>query len=571
MSQLHPLNLFDRQLSDSVKRFVEELNSTQYKTVDEIGSIYNQILSEITGKAGVPALELINILVRSGEPASSIKWNKYTELMSEDIQLLRNQLDLLRSLVVTTFNTITDDVNAAENRNNALKSRISSLLLYSGAEDANLITFGDFFFNDDSFDYDLMNPDAPLVIVSSGSLTLDTESLTEITNTAKINILDSSNGFPGNNQMVINPTNAEYNQLLESYNYTFAAELDPRNDVNTLLDTNPDTWFEYEAFKVSSANKAKAKSFNFTYKINGETINWAEGPDDDELNFDFQMEFDSAVIINSITYVGYFMEEYVGPPVRINAVNVSLDGVNWTSVSSGPIYIGSGKTIADNQNIYLDRYTWRFPKENVRYIKFEIEQPESVNVPMGHVYWEQNEQRVQGPVPNLEKIRDYYLATSVSNEDIDITPGKREVFWSPRWMIGIRDINIQSNIYKTTGTMITKPFRVPANIDRVAIESDIFIPSSYDANTQWVRFYVSPDDGKNWHQIARVQDDIFGLKEVLAFNDPLPEIFKEPGVDYKTTSEAVKSLRLRIDIDRSPLDTSSAPIVRWFKLKVITK
>lgn len=183
-----------------------------------------------------------------------------------------------------------------------------------------------------------------------------------------------------------------------------------------------------------------------------------------------------------------------------------------------------------------------------------------VNTPSQTTY-----QRAEGPIPSLNNVTQQYTSRqSVVGGLVQ----RREMFDGKRWAIAIQDVGLEAFTYQARGVVISREFKVNSLIDRVAIEADVEVPESYPASVQWVRFYISPDDGVNWIPISPIQDDYNGVPEVVAFNDPLPAEFREPGVYYFNSSKAVDRLRVKIEITRPGTIDTTSPMVHWYKLKI---
>jgi hypothetical protein len=105
-------------------------------------------------------------------------------------------------------------------------------------------------------------------------------------------------------------------------------------------------------------------------------------------------------------------------------------------------------------------------------------------------------------------------------------------------------------------------------VDRVSIEASSYIPESFSPEGSWIRYYISPNDGLNWYQISRIQDDYIGIPELLAFNDPIPVEFREKNVGYHTVPNTVNSVRLRVDLLRPSDQKGLTPALYWYKIKV---
>jgi hypothetical protein len=146
---------------------------------------------------------------------------------------------------------------------------------------------------------------------------------------------------------------------------------------------------------------------------------------------------------------------------------------------------------------------------------------------------------------------------------------KKEYFIGKRWAIGIRDIGVEELKYNPSGIMVSKLFKFNGVVDRVALEANTVIPNTFTLGSgQWVKYYVSPDDGITWVPISNIYDSVMGVKEIVAFNDPLPSEFREENITYKNVNNLVTSLRVKIEMSRPEELVSSSPVVRWYKLKV---
>jgi hypothetical protein len=176
--------------------------------------------------------------------------------------------------------------------------------------------------------------------------------------------------------------------------------------------------------------------------------------------------------------------------------------------------------------------------------------------------------RELGPLPPAENPQYYFEARNSTVNDLI---QKKEVFKGKRWAIGIRDISIVTNKYDTKGFLVSKKFDIPGIVDRVALEADVSIPNDWDSSVNWIKFYISPDNGSTWYQISRIQDDFLNIPEIIAFNDPTPQDLREPGVGYYNVKNTVKSIRLKVEITRPDTAQNSTPVLKSYKLKVIQR
>lgn len=77
-----------------------------------------------------------------------------------------------------------------------------------------------------------------------------------------------------------------------------------------------------------------------------------------------------------------------------------------------------------------------------------------------------------------------------------------ETWWDKiRWAIGIREIGIYSFQYVEASEIVSIPFRSPKPISKVSIKVDELIPATYPQSQRWIQYFISGDNGNNWHRI----------------------------------------------------------------------
>lgn len=354
------------------------------------------------------------------------------------------------------------------------------------------------------------------------------------------------------------------------------------------------------------------------------TVSWADGIDDNVLRMNIEFDLASQNVVNLITFLPFGLINNKNAPIFVKTVSVSSDRTEWFTLNPENLWISNSidKQIS-NINAEVINVGQAFWVNNntdlVQFIRFEIQQPASLTANIGHLYYVTKGSdgvglpnypidvpslttttssvatatsaayddaatstvlaqastnrpdapfRRLGPIPPIDNPLYYNVnASKVSNDLIQ----KREFFVGNRWAIGVRDISAYSNMYQENSKLVSKRFDIAGIVDRVALEADIQIPSSYDSSQRWVKFYVSPDNGTQWFEIARVQDDFEDVPEIIAFNDPTPQELREPGVAYQDVSGTVTSLRLKIEITRPEDSQSLSPVIKSYKLKVVKR
>lgn len=605
MGQVVPSVLFHAQ----ALKLIDDLRTAYQTGVGSLDDLVVQIrgaLLDFEDTLGTPFFEFEPVV--DGEPPLSAKMNRLWDNLTHDINVLEQQADIGRSAAVFAHNLIVTEIMKSKNANARVSNKLKTLQLYSKAVDSSIVTFGDHFTSTDFIDFTKIPNDQRPFFMGDGYVTLGQEGqLQDLTAASAVRILDTSNGFSGNLHEVSGDlrtvtftrnATATYTPILGTVNdphgHTelntdgllvvqepiFKAETDLRGDLSAVVDNSPSSWFEYEYCQIDPALRLNpSQNMNFTYQKrlaatadsseSSTTVNWATGPPNDVLQLDLEFDLGSLQTVNFITYVPYNLQDNSNYPVKVLQVQTSIDRTNWNPVLPLNVVIGPSANLAagTSDTTTVGDAIWSFTGRPMRYIQMSIAQSQPVgNVQLGHVYYlDQDDKRVEGPNPTVTNPAAYY-GPDVRKVDNNIQ--RREVFSGKRWVIGIRDVSIQQINHVISSTVVTTPLRVGGLVDRVSIDADVAIPTEYDNSDSWINFFVSPDDGKNWYQISRVQDDFNGVPEVVAFNDPLPVELQESGVGYYTVQGAVTALRLKVVMHRPANLPSTTPVLHGYSMRV---
>ena len=621
MTQLSPSTEYESKavaLVLEMRNFI--MDAQKNISYEEVSSRFRDIQTKFRTIMGKPLTEYIPFV--KGEPARSDKVNKFLLSVQSDISILEEQIELMRSSSVYLYNNMSVEIEKARNLNAQAINKVKTLQLYSSSSKNEVTIFGDFFKSDQLFDTEKVEISKRAYLDISGQLTLNKASVSSINplNNAVVTILSSSNGFPGRlvevEELSSDTTNSP---LTQNPMYRFMAEVDPRSELDYVIDNSPASWFEYEKNLVSSEDRVKANNFGFAYTISkniasnkdhkieysapyDSNIDWADGPSNNTLRLDLEFDLQSIKTVNNITYTPFDLEENKNSPVLIKSVEVSSNKTTWNTLYPTNVRVGADAnldTASVGGRVAIKNAVWNLEDDQVRYIRFHLEQDKSIDTKIGHIYYRTPKkivrrqevdaatpnmytisedivggERVEGKIPTTDKPDRYYDPSfSISNVEPGVTTSNAlvkevEIFNGKRWAIGVRDITVNQSEYVETSVMISKPFRINGTVDRVSIEAESFIPSSFSKDKLWIKYYVSPDNAANWYQISRIQDDYLGIPEILSFNDPIPSEFREQNIGYYFTSNAVNSLRVKVELSRPSSGKNLTPILYWYRLKV---
>jgi len=574
MGDMVPSVLLYGQAAGLLEELKEAQETGAVKDTADLIQELSAVLTTFQDSAGRPLLRYEE--VSETEPPYSEKMNRFWKRAEKDINLLQQQVDILRAATVFSHNLVATEVLHAKNDNARLNNKLKTLQMYSNSIDSSIITFGDTFNSFEFIDIDSVSPSNRAALFHAGHVTLGQEGdMVNLSQDASIKILPMSNGFLGNNQEIDDPTEAPVDAETGDRLYTFKAEMRTYDDMEAITDDEPNTWIEYERYHLTESQKLSAKNMNFVYsKVddddNVERIDWATAPPGRVLKLGLEFDFHRIRNLNSIDLTPYGLEDNINYPILVRQIQTSPDGTDWTRVFPTNVWIGTDMNLQAARtanNVVIDRALWAFESRPVRYVRVFIEQHHSVQSNVGHAYWVERRNpdiRVEGPIPP-EDNPTRYMDNRVMGELIQ----RREYFPGKRWAIGIRDLLMQQVEYKDNSTLITRPLRVGGLVDRVMLESaDIQIPPDYPEEDHWVKFFVTPDDGENWYQIARIDDPFQEVPEQISFNDPLHESLREHNVINYVTDAPVTTLRLKVELSRPAELKSTTPVLKSYVLKV---
>lgn len=165
------------------------------------------------------------------------------------------------------------------------------------------------------------------------------------------------------------------------------------------------------------------------------------------------------------------------------------------------------------------------------------------------------------------------LSSSFSDSGWAISRTWLETYWDKiRWAIGIKDIGLFTYEYASIGEIVSAEFKYPAEIEKVTLKVDEFIPLKYPNTQKWIHYFVTADNGANWYRInpldttSTYSGNGF-VPRILNFNS---EFISENDDSnrYIRTESPVKSLRFKAVLLRPTGDEfkESSPILKGYRL-----
>lgn len=420
------------------------------------------------------------------------------------------------------------------------------------------------------------------VNTSDGILTLRQSSKASAS-IAKIEIDNEvSNGFPGNTHCVDTLNNELH----------FIGQDGLHFNPSTMIDSNKDTWFEYELFSVTDEIRKQCNSYGFEYD---EGISWVNNKDILKLKLIVHLATDKTCSWVTITP---YLSEIKG------IKNCYLEKCEVIT-SSNNVY-----EVAVNQ-VFDDTLVFPFPSQEVNRVELTFVQPSKYLTKVGHFYY------TSADTSNMSIFQDYDYSdmfARVDGEKLSVgllgakydpttkwityadskseLPSdeyvKNKLFTLPestiarksgqeiidayRYMIGIREIKLSASTFYEYGEYVSKKFTTDEVITSVALDAKEYIPGD---NSEVLRYYISLNGGTTWHQIYPMHRAYQGIYKYYINNDSIENLLANDTTQKKSKNLSVvgevKSIQLKIEMDRpTGIDNEeySTPIVYQYKLKL---
>jgi len=571
MTQLSPITLVYDQIALSIANVLKKQAAGDYVTKQDVLEDFNKNLKDIYDKINSPQTSLE--LFTKSEPPSSTKMNKFINSMRDDINVSAKQLDFLNAKAVSLFNLFTSEIENEKKYSERILSKTKVLQMYSLSPSNDLIYNGDSFENGDYIDWQKVQVNQnPMITNGFASLRIKDKPSKWSPNRVTIN---RSNGFIGDNNLAVKKQND-----ISGVNYVYKFTESPSSsNVNSLVDSNPATYFVYEAIKVIPNDGVYRANEEFSYIVNDSTIvnaeqnsliNWADHDINEPLVFDFTIESRTSQKANSINIIPLFDSSKV---VKVKEIHLTDLAGNTENVLKQEFFIGlslENLTKESLNNYSLNSATLFFPERRVSKCRVVLEQPYYQDVEILHSYWETNYESTNAdnsPFYGVNRFdpeminKDLYtkaiynkslviptltnpnifkkdntlsqnlnvsIKTSNETDSVGLTeqnfsiPLKlaTEVLPAKRMSIGIRDVSLAYQEYELSADIISKPYLFDTPIESLMLD----VESNYNevsGSGGYIQSYISLDNGDKWIEIAPVQ---YGFTVSKTSNTSIPEI-----------------------------------------------
>jgi hypothetical protein len=590
MTQLSANLLTYQQLLIKVSKLINVVNSRGIFSKEEIASEYSNILTEVQQQIGAPLTQYDPFI--KGEPPISSKINLFFDGCSTDLNAIASQVDLLNAKSINIFNLFSTEIENEKRFSERIASKSKILQMYSRSPADDIYYVGDSFDNDDLIDYSRiqagLNP-----LIKNGIMSLPV-SAAQKWNASVVKVL-SSGGFIGNSHQVIRAIDSEENS---EYKYIFENS-STLNNLTSLKDSNPLTYFEYEALNVDKSRPTPQSSisardnefkyikseFNSYNTSESDLVDWSTHSATEPLVLDLELASSSSAVANSIDITPYFGSmKYV----EVTSIMVyGKDGVAQEALDA-PIYIGSSLVPLNLQmakSYFYNKATIRFAEKRVFKIQISFKQPEYSNIDIQHIYWKPNSSNRDNPFVNLDRFnpdalnRDIYEKVEYNKYNLLPTISNPTEYSKLGKAFKNIDVSIKKKPVARKFYVIELSITDPSSVQKKAYFEGWFSENSSDrdANGNFIvirvpRFLDSIDvtedeiRNKNYDTIDAAQRDFDDLLDIYLLDQATPTLLDDGStVNMIAVTEQSFTAQEKIKNYRIPVETAKEryPAKRW--------
>ncbi|HBF0841591.1 TPA: hypothetical protein KON86_004405 [Clostridioides difficile] len=573
-----PSILFEERIKILIEDLNKDFDSGKIKTKTEYFYEFKNMIIDFYNKLGKPLFkfhEAVDIpsfsnysnMLKKAKYDMHVLICSYKEI-GNNLQIYYKDVKEENELLINKLNFIEIEINELDKKVDSLKT--VSNMIYS--DDFTKIS-------------NINNLNNVSCSVLNGALTLATISSKCTNDNINIQVLDVSNGFPGNTHEIY----SSYNKI------KYIGEDDPHIYLSDMLDGNDDTWFEFEMYNLEDDIKIKTAMVGFKYK---EGISWIS--DDKILKLHFKIALDIPVDINwfKISGISNQSVNLHNPIIKRVIVRDKYENVQILQLNQ---YL-------DEENIIT------FKSSIVKEIVVELEQEDSnftkvcreyfLNIDptkIPYFFYDNNKDYIQFDKPqksieiiglkyNYDNKNIIYPSTKSTNKFSTREYVKSQLFYkkisedsykfqyeevnAKRYVIGIKNIELKYKVYDKYGVYLSEKFLSTESIRSITLNSQDYIPRRFmeylDENKKiddYIKYYISFDDGSVWTRIRPRHRAEYGPCAIV-INSNISTINRNKNITYVDMLNDVNEFRLKIELDRPDEIIDESPIVYNYSIDV---
>lgn len=566
----------------------------EFSSEEDLRDYANTFLKSFYSSVGGPLLQ--NRKAESGHVPFAEDFEMNTEEVAEDLSILYSENESASQFLQDSFNYAQSERKRLLSRVNGLNSLVGDLNLIAHENKDGNLYFKESFESKEAVDENanLPNVSKAQVSVTEGVLTLARNNTVNLSLEASVRKAEG-NGEAGTSHVVRRIQVVDERKKVVEKNVFINSNDELKNDeAQSLLDSRPDTIFEYQTVNVPN---------DFVKKFKGYDFNWVKGKEEmQKLRLQLIIELKELSDVNWLNINPYYPVNSTGK-VKVYSIKTSQDGFEYQGLYTDKAFVLNNELNEVAQTYRVDdlfdgknefdkakfagQGVWSFPTRKAKYIEIIFDQVDSYKELIGQaVYYKKtvlsNKQEIVTQIPEPKELKemepgDNYRIPAYK-DDIISKVIEATIGW--RYVIGLRDVNIMSYRFDEKSMYISKRFDVDGDISKVMLYANEKIPEKYleriETSNDWIQYEVSFDD-VNWMPISPMHHEPakenFPAKiiEVNGSELDLGNAF-QIHKSYVKVDQA-KSVRLRITLSRPKGEeyASSTPILEDYALRIIKR
>lgn len=585
--------IFDERLKQEITKVKRDYKNGNIKTQTDYAYAIKALIIDFYKNLGKPSFKFY--------PASDVpSYTEYTDMITRG----KADMNTILTGTSTSYTGLEASKSKTDDSINVLVNRIEGVMSIAETLETKINAIrkaADVIFSDDFSDSnnsaDMYTGSVAYVDTSNEVLMLGiNKNKSVINNNIEIEILDTSNGFPGNTHEIYNSVGTVNN------NIKYKGENAPHIDLGIIKSNHDDQtsssndWFEFEMLNISDSLKESTAMIGFNYK---EGICWIS--DETELKLDLKITLGANATSNYLILKG---------APKSNA-NVSNPMIYQLLISDEDTIV---QTIDVNQEL-VGTVIIPFSCQSVKTITVKFRQSEYLATKLCRQYMLNVDPtkiskfmddsmkgfiEVDIPTQSIELLglkydestgKIVYPNTQTTSTFLDNEYLKSQLFYNTqaknnyklrqeavdgfRYSIGIGEVDIRYRKYVETGTYISKTFVSEKPIRQLTLNTNDYIPKTFTdlpqaTDTDFIKYYISFDDGNEWHDIAPRHKAHNGPCTIMV-NSNAAVLNRNPNVSYLDMLTDPYTFKVKIELKRPTDIVDETPIVYDYHVDISSR
>lgn len=574
--------MFEERIKHELVKLQNEYNNGKIKTKTQYALDIKKTVIDFYNKLGKPTFEAIE----ASDVPSFVHYKEMITNASNDMSELISGCENLNS---TLFNMNIEMNEQTENVNKSisiidLKIQEIENKIKSISDSSSMIFTDAFEFNNsqDSYSDSYKQTDVENNVCSLQTTTTNAD------NDFEINILSSSNGFPGNTHEVFEGING----------IKYVAETEPRISIASVKTKDLKDWFEFEMYNLDDEIKLKTSSIGFKYE---EGISWITN--DEELKLDLKITFKTPRVLNVLKLNGIPKTNYHTEHPIISEIIIKDDYAGVQTIKYGG-YLTENTFISFKPQVVKEVIIKISQKDSIinkvartyalsidttkipYFFNDDFKEFTQVDVPsisiesLGLLYNSKDKSIIYPSTDSLNSFMNKEFVKSNLFFSTINTKNNSKIFTdivdAHRYRIGLSYISFEYREYVSNGIYISKNFEVQNKIKKVTLNAYDYIPDSFikeqkinpeKYKNEFIKYFISFDNEDIWTQVYPRSSNQLGPCSIM-INSFLNVESRNKNITYVDRLNDPTSVKIKIEIYRPENIQDETPAINEYNLDI---